>query len=99
MSPSCEACAVPLQGGGYHLRKPGGSEHLCLRCAFRHRPLLKRSAKAAPVVGTFLTLLNHGDELLGLAPRSALLWWKMGVTYLVPFCVVTYGSLANARRN
>ena len=97
MSSSCEACGVSARGGGYDLRKPGGTEHRCLRCAFQYRPLLNRSAKIALLVGTVLTLLNQGDQLLGLAPRSALLWWKIGLTYLVPFCVATYGSLANAK--
>jgi len=99
MSSSCEACGVSPRGGGYDLRKSGGTEHRCLRCAFRYRPLLGRSAKAALLVGTILTLLNQGDQLLGLAPRSALLWSKIGLTYLVPFCVATYGSLSNAKRN
>ena len=26
------------------------------------------------------------------------LWWKIPLTYCVPFCVATYGALANARR-
>jgi hypothetical protein len=98
MSHSCEACGVSPPGGGYDLRKPGGTEHRCLRCAFRYRPLLKRSARTALLVGTILTLLNQGDQLLGLAPRSALLWWKIALTYAVPFAVATYGSLANAKR-
>jgi hypothetical protein len=98
MSPNCEACGAIPAGGGYDLRKPGGAEHRCLRCALRYRPLLARSARVAVVVGTILTLLNQGDQLLGLAPQSTWLWWKIGLTYLVPFSVATYGSLANARR-
>jgi hypothetical protein len=99
MSSSCEACGVSLAEGGYDLRKPGGTEHRCLGCSFRYGPLLKRSAKVALLVGTILTVLNQGGQLLGLAPRSSLLWWKIGLTWFVPFAVATYGSLANAKRN
>jgi hypothetical protein len=99
MPTNCESCrTLARSGGGYELRKPGGVEHRCLQCSLRYQPMLRRSAKVALVVGTILTVLNHGDQLSGLAPQSAWLWWKIGLTYLVPFCVATYGSLANAIR-
>jgi len=56
------------------------------------RAILWRSVRAALVVGTLLTVLNQGDLLLrGEAPPS--LWWKVPLTYLVPFLVATYGAL------
>jgi|CXWL01.1.fsa_nt_gi hypothetical protein len=55
--------------------------------------ILRRSAGAALVVGTVLTLLNQGDALLR-GSFSASLWWKVPLTYLVPFLVATYGALA-----
>lgn len=54
--------------------------------------ILRRSARAALVVGTLLTALNQGDLLLqGIFPPA--LWWKVPLTYLVPFLVATYGAL------
>ena len=98
-SAACESCGTSIRGGGYDLRKPSGVEHRCLSCSLRYQPMLWRSTKVALIVGTILTALNQGDQLTGLAPRSAWLWWKIGLTYLVPFCVATFGSLANAKRN
>lgn len=55
----------------------------------------RRSAKIAIVVGSVLNLINQGDALLaghGIDPVKALL------TYLVPFCVATYGAVTFALR-
>ena len=68
----------------------------CLLCALRHLPLLKRSVLAALVVGTVLTALNQGDNLLAREWSSAL-YWKIPLTYCVPFLVSTYGALINNR--
>jgi hypothetical protein len=58
--------------------------------------IFKRSLKASLVVGTLLTLLNQGDFLLaGEWPPS--LWWKVPLTYVVPFVVATYGALGAQR--
>ena len=69
----------------------------CLACSLLHRPMLKRSSVAALVVGTILTLLNQGDLLLS-AQWSGALYWKIPLTYCVPFLVATYGALTNNRR-
>ena len=62
--------------------------------------MLARSARVAAVVGSFLVVLNQGDKLLALLDGTAAedLWWKVPLTYCVPFCVATYGALSNARR-
>lgn len=99
MATTCEACgAAADSGNGYDLRKPGGVVLRCLWCSLRYRPMILRSAKVALVVGTILTALNQGDQIAGITAPSSWLWWKVGLTYLVPYCVVTYGSLSNARR-
>ena len=68
----------------------------CARCALRHRPMLRRSLLIALIVGTILLAINQGDVLLGAAwPRA--LWWKVLLTYLVPFVVATWGALVNGR--
>lgn len=60
------------------------------------KPILRRSVAASGVVGTVLTLLNQGDLLLaGRFPAA--LWWKVPLTYLVPFLVATYGALGAER--
>jgi hypothetical protein len=58
--------------------------------------MLRRSALTALVVGTILTLINQGTILLtGQLPLA--LAWQIPLTYLVPFCVATWGALSNTR--
>ena len=66
----------------------------CFFCALRHRPMVRRSMAAAVVVGTVLTLLNQGDTLVS-GNLSNALFWKIPLTYCVPFIVATYGALTN----
>ncbi len=68
----------------------------CFTCALQHWPMLKRSIIAALVVGTILTLLNQGDVLLSGSWNNAL-YWKIPLTYCVPFMVASYGALSNSR--
>ena len=68
----------------------------CFTCALRHGPMLQRSIIAALVVGTILTLLNQGDVLVSGSWNNAL-YWKIPLTYCVPFMVATYGALSNSR--
>ena len=69
----------------------------CIFCAVRHAPMLRRSLKVAVVVGTVLTLLNQGDTLILGAWQNAL-YWKIPLTYCVPFMVATFGALTNIRK-
>ena len=69
----------------------------CSRCAIRHRPMVRRSLIVAFVVGSILTLLNQGDILFAGSWKDPL-YWKIPITYCVPFCVATYGALSSARR-
>ena len=59
--------------------------------------MLRRSLVAAVVVGTVLTALNQGDNLLS-GRWDAALYWKVPLTYCVPFIVATYGALTNSRQ-
>ena len=45
----------------------------------------------AILVGTILTLINQFERVIVL---DALNWWKMGLSYLVPFCVSVFSALA-----
>lgn len=79
------------------MRVSNGETLKCFRCSLFHRPLLVRASKAAFVVGTVLTVLNHGERLFEPDPFPVALAWKIPLTYLVPFCVTLYGALSNAR--
>ncbi len=68
----------------------------CIRCAFQHPPLVRRSLAVALVVGSLLTLLNQGDTLFAAEWHNDL-YWKIPLTYCMPFCVATYGAISNAR--
>lgn len=91
---ACARCGRSLTGRSFYLL---GTEHRCLACALRYRPTLKRSALTALVVGTVLVLINQGGPLVsGAWPAS--LAWQIPLTYVVPFCVATWGALSNSRR-
>lgn len=51
----------------------------------------RRSLAVALVVGTILNAINQGDALVTGAPVVV---WKIALTYLVPYCVATYGAVA-----
>lgn len=92
--PACANCGRALAGRtAFQL----GGEHRCLACALRYRPMLKRSALTALVVGTALVLINQGGLLLS-GTWPATLVWQVPLTYAVPFCVATWGALSNSRR-
>ncbi len=60
-------------------------------------PMLRRSLLTALFVGSVLTAINHGNEIIaGNVARE--LAWKIPLTYTVPFCVATWGGLINSRR-
>ena len=59
--------------------------------------MLKRSGVAALFVGTILTALNQGDLMIS-GYWSEAMYWKIPLTYCVPFMVASYGALTNSRR-
>ena len=51
----------------------------------------RRSFVVSVIVGTVLVAINQGDVILaGEMPN----WLKIGLTYLVPYCVATYGAVS-----
>ena len=56
--------------------------------------VVKSSLLVTLIVGTILNLINQGDALLGDAP---IVLWKLCLTYLVPYCVSTYGAVTALR--
>ncbi len=54
-----------------------------------------QAAKVGLIVGTILVLINQGDQIFaGEIP----VLWKAALTYLVPYCVATYGAVTAKRR-
>lgn len=51
----------------------------------------RRSLLVALLVGTILNLINQGDALLAGLPLDIA---KLLLTYLVPYCVSTYGAVS-----
>lgn len=56
---------------------------------------LKRSIKVALVVGTILAAINYLDDIL-LGELSGRDLISLLATYVVPFCVATYGAAREA---
>ncbi len=56
------------------------------------RPLFGNALDTAVVVGTILTAINQANVLLaGHFPAE--LWWKIPLTYSVPYMVSTWAAL------
>ena len=51
----------------------------------------RRSLLVSLVVGTILNLINQGDVLFGDGQVDPV---KIFLTYLVPYCVATYGAVS-----
>ena len=108
VTPNCQRCGADIsRKPSFSFKSPAASFDAdqglaagtvkCLNCSLIHWPMLKRSAAASIVVGTILTALNQGDLLLSGQWTSAF-FWKIPLTYCVPFVVATYGALTNNRR-
>ena len=80
----------------YELRTASGRSPWCLRCALIFGPMLRRSFLVAIIVGTILTAINQGN-IIAAGDIPAALFWKVPLTYCVPFAVATTGALLNAR--
>ena len=50
----------------------------------------KKALLSALVVGSILTIVNHGDMILSGEYPS---WLKVLLTYFVPYCVTTWGAI------
>ena len=60
------------------------------------RSVVIRAVRIASIVGVFLALLNHGDTFI-TGGMDASTWTKVGLTFLVPYCVSTYSSVMAVR--
>jgi len=60
-------------------------------------PVRKRALQVALLVGSILAAINHGDVVLAGA-ATATVWMKIGLTFLVPYCVATFASVQAIRQ-
>lgn len=51
----------------------------------------RRSFILAIIVGTIINLINQGDFLMAGEPLN---WVKIGLSYILPYCVATYGAVS-----
>ena len=96
---TCHRCQRTLTDRmSFVVRLSGQQEVLmCLMCALRQAPMLRRSAAIALIVGTLLIVINQADVIFGGHASTALIW-KIPLTVMVPFVVATLGALTNSRR-
>ena len=86
-----------MKPGRRFIFKNANADHVrCLRCSFLYWPMLRRSLLASIIVGTVLTAINQGTIIFDFSWDPAL-YWKIPLTFCVPFCVATYGALSNSR--
>ena len=57
-------------------------------------PVMRNPLMVCVVVGAILNMINQGEYITGDGPIN---WFKLGLTYCVPFCVATYAAFAAAR--
>ena len=62
---------------------------VCSRSVPRQAPRALTAAIVAAIVGTVLNLIAQGDFLIA---GAAIIYWKICLTYCVPYCVATYGA-------
>ncbi|GAB4467169.1 MAG: hypothetical protein Kow0070_30380 [Anaerolineales bacterium] len=55
------------------------------------KPIIKRAARTALIVGAILIAINHGDALLN-GQVDAARWFKIILTVFVPYIVSTTSS-------
>ena len=61
------------------------------------KPVVRRAAAMALIVGPVIAVINHGDLLVsGNMTRTE--WAKVAITFLVPYTVSTVSSALAIRR-
>jgi hypothetical protein len=58
---------------------------------------LRKTLKICAIVGTLLSLINQGSVIFGGDATTAT-WVRVGLNYVVPFCVSSIGFLSATRR-
>ncbi len=58
-------------------------------------PIVTRSLLVALLVGTVLNAINQGAEI---ASGNTPIWWRLALTYTVPFLVASFGAWSALRQ-
>lgn len=58
------------------------------------RQFIPQALKTSAVVGSILVTINQFEAVIGDASFN---WWKVGLTYMVPFCVYMYSAYNTTR--
>jgi hypothetical protein len=61
------------------------------------RSTMRRTTRIALVVGTILSLINQGGVMFG-GRATATTWIRVGMNYVVPFCVSSFGFLTATKK-
>jgi hypothetical protein len=57
-------------------------------------PIARRSFAITLIVGSILNVINQADAIFVWGAAN---WWKLTLTYCVPFCVATFGAYSAHR--
>ena len=99
LADSCSSCHVDVGAKrAFFVRGRAKLNLKCTKCSLISPELMRRSATVALIVGSALVALNQGDKLAAGSFQWESSWYKIPLTYLVPFCVATYGALSNGYR-
>ncbi|UTW56686.1 nitrate/nitrite transporter NrtS [Kordiimonas sp. SCSIO 12610] len=70
-----------------------GSMSVCFWDAVKERSTVRRALLVASIVGTLLCLINQWEAIIG--GFIGVNWFKVVLTYMVPFSVSTYSTAAS----
>lgn len=84
------------KGDGLAAHWQSGGGPVCRRHFVTDRMIVRRALVTAAIVGSALVVINQGDALIARRVTAAM-WWKVPMTYVVPYLVTTWGALAGAR--
>ena len=72
----------------------GGSHEPSVAALIFDKGIVRRAVVTSAIVGTLLNLIAQGDLLFA---GEGVKLWKILLTYLVPYCVATYGGVTGQR--
>ncbi len=87
----------PRRGSAVGTQPPEWSSAIEALAVIVHRPHLRRTLLTTVIVGVLLFCINQLDVVLA-GDATAAVWFKGGLTFVVPFAVSNIGVLIATRR-